>query len=60
MAEQTAIKIETPNPLGRAVYCDCGWSGRMGQLIAADTLRCPKCRRDDFKMLVPDTPKTAQ
>jgi len=27
-------------------YCclDCAWKGRFGQLIGADTVRCPRCK----------------
>lgn len=26
-----------------AVCLDCRWKGRIGNMIASDTLRCPKC-----------------
>lgn len=30
--------------LDKAAVClDCRWKGRVGELIASDTLRCPKC-----------------
>ena len=33
-----------PSPLeGAAVCLDCRWKGRVGELMARDTLRCPKC-----------------
>ncbi len=28
----------------QAVCLDCRWKGRVGELIAHDTLRCPECR----------------
>lgn len=33
------------NELKKAAVClDCSWKGRVGELIASDTLRCPKCK----------------
>ena len=55
------MPIEKPTGTERAVFCnDCGWSGRMGQLIAADILRCPKCRSKEFRLLVSETPTVVQ
>jgi hypothetical protein len=32
----------------------------MGQLIAANVLRCPKCKSLDYKLLVCETPSMRQ
>lgn len=53
--------IEQRDCLDRDVRCDaCGWTGRLGEVIAGDKLRCPKCRSDQVGYLVPDTPATVQ
>ena len=31
----------------------CNWIGRMGELIAKDVLRCPKCNSADVELVRP-------
>lgn len=47
--------------LERPVKClDCETVSRAGQLIAADVLRCPKCRSDQIAYLTPKAPSALQ
>lgn len=44
----------------RPVSCPCGWVGRMGELIARDVLRCPKCDGSDIRYFIADAPGRLQ
>lgn len=47
--------------LNRTILCSgCGWSGRLGDTIAADVLRCPKCRSDRVDYFVASDPAAVQ
>ena len=58
MARQAAA--QKPDCLDRTMNCECGWTGRLGEVIAADKLRCPKCRSVAVGYLTPDTASTVQ
>jgi predicted Zn-ribbon and HTH transcriptional regulator len=52
---------EKPDVMERSMRCDdCSWNGKLGEIIAADKLRCPKCRSERVGYSVPDTPATVQ
>lgn len=47
--------------LDRPVKClDCEAVSKAGQLIAADVLRCPKCRSDQIAYLTSKAPDALQ
>lgn len=38
-----------PSELDKGAVClECRWKGRVGELIASDTLRCPNCKSADW------------
>jgi DNA-directed RNA polymerase subunit RPC12/RpoP len=42
------------------VYCcmSCHWRGRFGELIGADTMRCPTCASDNLELANSDIQST--
>jgi predicted Zn-ribbon and HTH transcriptional regulator len=47
--------------LHRLVTCvQCTWSGRSGELIARDKIRCPKCDSPNIQYIMADPPKKVQ
>lgn len=47
--------------LSRDVACKaCPWTGKNGDLIARDRLRCPKCDSDQIRYFIAEAPEQVQ